>query len=426
MTTRMSSAQATRAVGAFLLLVLAASSAVVLVHVSTSPAHSPVAPRGSDREGPPPAPETRTVPSTPSTGQDYSSAVEEAVNISFGFAGQNWSLIEADGYVSPTPFLYGLPLWFFGSFPPNQTGGCGWQALGGTPLNDTVFPATPNDLGPGVSNSWAFVFADPSGAVLVSTVRNGTAALLATLPAGGPCLYEVAYSSVRSSEIDSTQAVRIANAVGGAAFLTSNPGADESFTLVGAEEYPVMYSGPAEGQTPGNGFSSWTVTYSVFVGTGNPSQDLGIYDGNLTRQFSAVLAPSNGTVYMAGVTFPTYTVTFTETGLPADTMWSVSLDYQRIIQSGDLQFVGIPNGTYNFSVGAMEGFAVASAESVTVHGLNVTYQVSFVPTTLFGLPGVEGYYILLVGTIGVALVVAGGVLRWRGYRHRPRAGPPSA
>jgi YVTN family beta-propeller protein len=76
--------------------------------------------------------------------------------------------------------------------------------------------------------------------------------------------------------------------------------------------------------------------------------------------------------------FGAYAITFTETGLPANTFWSVSLGGVTQRWTGSPILFAEPNGTYPFSVGSVVGLtANRSSGSVTVFGAGASWAVLF-------------------------------------------------
>jgi hypothetical protein len=133
-------------------------------------------------------------------------------------------------------------------------------------------------------------------------------------------------------------------------------------------------------------------------------------------------SPTAGTVEVVGnfasyvVTFthisppPTdYTVTFTETGLPNGTAWSVGMDGLLQTSTTDADPFSVPNGTFVYGIAWVTGFAPApGAGSLTVDGANQTVAVTFRPiaTVTFveeGLPATQlfgpGWTLELNGTV---------------------------
>lgn len=113
--------------------------------------------------------------------------------------------------------------------------------------------------------------------------------------------------------------------------------------------------------------------------------------------------PYHGSVLVAGAsvdeptvlyTQVTYTITYTESGLPAATNWSFTLNGVTMSTNTTMLTFVDPNGSYAFKVGYIAGFATAHETGTqAVNGANlnlgvpfsqVTYLVNFQET---GLPG---------------------------------------
>ena len=76
-----------------------------------------------------------------------------------------------------------------------------------------------------------------------------------------------------------------------------------------------------------------------------------------------------------------YTVTFTESGLPSGTSWSVTLGGTTNSGTGSISF-SEPNGTYSYSVGAVSGYTSSpSSGSLTVNGAAVSQAIAFSKVT---------------------------------------------
>ena len=121
----------------------------------------------------------------------------------------------------------------------------------------------------------------------------------------------------------------------------------------------------------------------------------------------------NGHIYVSNVDQGTisivsaiggYPVTFTESGLPPGTTWSVALNGDVLSSSASTMTFVEPNGTYAYTVGSLTGYAMSpSVGQVIVNGANQEVSVTF-STGFLGLPDFEGY--ILLGVI-VAAVAAG-------------------
>ena len=104
----------------------------------------------------------------------------------------------------------------------------------------------------------------------------------------------------------------------------------------------------------------------------------------------------------------TFPVTFSETGLPAGTAWTVTMNGQTVASTGGALPFSEPNGTYTYAVGAIRGYVPSpSSGSVTVNGVPqaisivfsavtaTTYPVSFAES---GLPSGTTWSVTLGGT----------------------------
>ncbi|MEM1995939.1 MAG: S53 family peptidase, partial [Thermoplasmatales archaeon] len=73
-----------------------------------------------------------------------------------------------------------------------------------------------------------------------------------------------------------------------------------------------------------------------------------------------------------------YYVNFTETGLPANTLWSISFDgLTKASSSQTISFVA-PNGTYYYNLSALSGYKTNTAiHTITVNGDNLSIPITF-------------------------------------------------
>jgi YVTN family beta-propeller protein len=166
--------------------------------------------------------------------------------------------------------------------------------------------------------------------------------------------------------------------------------------------------------TPLMTFSAPNGTYTYAVGrvpgyTASPSSESITVDGTPVH---AVIAFS--------VTI--YAVTFTESGLPPGTSWSVTLGVPTLSSTADNITFMEPDGTYPFSIGPAAGYAVSpSSGNVNVSGKAANQSVLFTAVFL-GLPAAQGYTLLA----GIVLaLVAVGVLFALVRVRRKRRFPPN-
>jgi DNA-binding beta-propeller fold protein YncE len=198
--------------------------------------------------------------------------------------------------------------------------------------------------------------------------------------------------------------------------------------------------------------TSWTVAFCGTQHTSTGSAILftepnGTYPFALAPVPGYVGGPSSGTVAVNGANVTqsvafraappaTYVVSFSETGLPPGTTWSVTFNGVPESGKGDLSFSGIGNGTYSFAVGPVAGYgATPSSGSVLVSGSpplrSIAFRQSAGPggngsSTFLGLPSADGYAVLGGVIIAILVVIAAVVLmRRRSRKARPEPTKPA-
>jgi len=157
---------------------------------------------------------------------------------------------------------------------------------------------------------------------------------------------------------------------------------------------------PSSGPIPSS-LASYSVSlpngsYSYTVSAGNKE-----YKPSYTGSFTV-----NGASVSESITFSevTYTVTFTESGLPTGATWNVTLNGVKSSSSSfSISFSG-PNGTYSYTIGIYQGYsAFPYSGTVTVNGANVNVAITFtqvkysVTFTESGLPSGTSWYVTLNG-----------------------------
>ncbi len=140
--------------------------------------------------------------------------------------------------------------------------------------------------------------------------------------------------------------------------------------------------------SPGFGFVGWV------------GQGVGSYSGSQNHY----KLPMVGPVSESAVFAPLYRVSFREQGLPQNTSWSVGVgNGTNSSQGSSLTFL-LSNGTYNFSVGPLAGYATGNhSGALRVAGGNLTIFVNFHPFvynvtfSATGLPGGTLWWIHAAG-----------------------------
>jgi outer membrane protein assembly factor BamB len=125
----------------------------------------------------------------------------------------------------------------------------------------------------------------------------------------------------------------------------------------------------------------------------------GLYGYQVLTVAGYAPSPPNGTLTVSGTNLTesiafsvltTYAVTFSETGLPSGSTWSVTLGAVRNSSSGPQIGFEEPNGTYGFSVSSAAGYRpTPGSGNIVVQGAGVEELVQFGPPARFALSVVE-------------------------------------
>jgi YVTN family beta-propeller protein len=209
-----------------------------------------------------------------------------------------------------------------------------------------------------------------------------------------------------------------------------------SFTANSTTTYTLTFV--AAGLAPG---SMWAVTVGTQTVNSTTARIL-FTEPNGSFTFSIAHVPgytqnrTGGVVVVDGasaqelvgftaVLFP-YAVTFTESGLPTGTNWSVTLAGATKFGNGSTIVFMEGNNTYTFSIGAVSGFSPStSSTTVTVAGAPASVSIAFAPNRSVGGAGsgalttTDWILIALVVIVVVALVVGLALRRGGGSRTPP-------
>lgn len=186
----------------------------------------------------------------PGTAVTYSEADATAAAAAASYYGSGWTTIAAAALAIPRAYSYPTSELNFSSLCPGR-----WI---GTQPPTVTFPATAATAPVGTSAVWFIFFSQSSNSsFLAGDVINGIPNLL-YLGSGGQCT-DLSLVSAAGS-IDSSQAVTVANANGGSAFLASHSGTSTELALVGgaaafhlAPTWDVTYTTCRIDQTSGTG-----------------------------------------------------------------------------------------------------------------------------------------------------------------------------
>jgi len=133
-----------------------------------------------------------------------------------------------------------------------------------------------------------------------------------------------------------------------------------------------------------SGSTQWgyTSSTSTSVDTG-ALQDYWYSGSTLTHDNSYPDIYSVGFVPVSSSPAPTtYPVTFTESGLPSGTSWSVTFNGQTSSSTSTTVSFSAVDGTYSYTIGAVSGYTSSpSSGSVTVNGASAGVNIAFSATT---------------------------------------------
>ena len=136
---------------------------------------------------------------------------------------------------------------------------------------------------------------------------------------------------------------------------------------------------PSSTYSGGVGNDVWDMM--MYASSSSSGYTYGSYDWKLAVGLNAVIAEIGG---VQSPPAPTYSVTFTETGLPYNTTWTINFDgqtgspYTYQSTSSSWKFTGIPDGSYSFSIPDVNGYVPNPASgTVSVSGSNVNVNIQF-------------------------------------------------
>ena len=266
------------------------------------------------------------------------------------------------------------------------------QAITFTPIPPTTYAVTFTETGLPSGTEWSVT-------VSGSTVSALAPAAASLSEANGTYSYTV--GSVAGYTASPSSGSVTVNGAAVTETITFTPSAATMYAVTLTESglpsgtaWSAMLNGVTGGASaPGSiMFSESNGTYSFTIGsvvgyTANPSS------GSVTVNGAAVTQ----TIVFSSSTAPVYPVTFTESGLPSGTAWSVMLGGVPEGASAPASIVfDEPNGTYSYTVGSIAGYTASpSSGSVTVNGAAVTQTATFSPVSA------GGYYAVTLTSQGL-------------------------
>ncbi len=213
--------------------------------------------------------------------------------------------------------------------------------------------------------------------------------------------------------------------------LTFSP-APPTSTTVTVEETGLAAGTPWRVLFGGVSHSSSATSLTFSVTPGNYSFEFAPV-ANYTASPASGVATALGSTYLLLVTFApvTYPVTFSETGLAAGTVWSVTVQDVRYTSSAATLTVDLPNGSFDYqfaevsgySVGARSGSGLVAGDPLSV---SAAYSPGSAPSFVESSTFVTGLAVALaVAVVGLALALFALLRRPRSPSPpRPASAPP--
>ena len=171
--------------------------------------------------------------------------------------------------------------------------------------------------------------------------------------------------------------------------------------------------------------SMWYVTLNGTTKNSTSSEIIfaepnGTYSFHILPPSGITTSPTSGLVSVRGSNVTesihftsaipkTYSVIFSETGLPPGSSWSVTLNETTQSSTGNITFI-LTNGTYLYSIAPVPGYSIllmpeynGSSGIITVNGYNLSYPVTFSEVTS------NGYLVGSISPSNVSILINGAV-----------------
>ena len=229
----------------------------------------------------------------------------------------------------------------------------------------------------------------PSGSAWYVNLTNGMDSGPLTGPsysislANGTYSYTVSSANKTYSPLQSSSSVTVKGAPVSVPVTFSKYTYKVTFTESG------LPSGSAWYVNLTNGMDSGAITgtlYSLSLTNGTYPYTIATSDKIYEPSPSSGSFPVNGGSVSKLVSFSEvkYAVSFTESGLPSGTSWSVTLFGTTESSTTNTITFSLPNGTYSYTVGSVPGYSVSpSSGSITVNGSSIAKTIAY---TTFSVP----------------------------------------
>ncbi len=317
-------------------------------------------------------------------------------------AGPGWDYPSGWGSINSWNFTMALKFWM-NSNPHSLTIAAG---LSGSTTVSVYYPTLYNSsvylsvtgLPAGVTASFSSNVVDPSP----NNKTAGTSTLtINTAATTTPNTYTLTVTGVNYNKNSNTHG-NLTNIT--TLILTISPPPNVKFTETGLPSGTKWYVNLSNGQS----FSSTTTTISFNEGPGTYTYSVATGDKEYAPSPATGSFTAGPGVVSESVTFSlvTYSVTFTESGLPSGTIWYVNITggASHSSTTSTITF-SEPNGTYSYSIatGNKEYAPSPASGSFTVNGAVVSESITFslvtyrVTFTESGLPPSTIWYVNITG-----------------------------
>jgi YVTN family beta-propeller protein len=258
----------------------------------------------------------------------------------------------------------------------------------------------------------------------VSVISDATNQVVTTFPVGSSP-EGIAYD-------DDSGNAYVCNTAQGTLSIISPGASTVTFTETGLPSGAEWYLN-VTGETP---VSSTTGSATIDLANGPYAYSIASTNKEYEPFPAAGTFPVAGTPLSESVTFQlvTYPLSFMETGLPADTNWSVTLNGTAQSSMGSTTVFTERNGTYSFALASAAGYTITPASgSIALHGHPISEPITFTSNstppghglgsgTFLGLSATVGWG-LLGGVVAAVIVGVGAVIL---RRRRGNASPDSS
>ena len=223
------------------------------------------------------------------------------------------------------------------------------------------------------------VFVANSGSNNVSVISDATNKVIATIPVGsqpGGVAYDSGKGEVFVAN-DGSNNVSVISDATNKVIATIPIGNGPNRVAYDSRKGEVFVANRYSNNVSVISDTSDTVTSTVTVGA---APAFAAYD--LSNGYVYVSNSVQGTISIitTGPTPSTNSVSFSQSGLPAGTNWSVTLNNQTLYSTTKTITFNETNGTYTFTVGTVSGYTSnVTSGSVTVNGLPVSRSITFTP-----------------------------------------------